>query len=594
MKIFIILNDETNGVVERLKNLDDGKTKAPYVYANLVDVKKEYNIQSQNLTFSSLYVDKDKNSFLFCEAEFQGIVCPKATDNKELKEEKSKVQKEIDDILSKLITEAKRANPKIKALFLSLKKSHDKDILDELMKNSNTRVWNFGKTFILNKCFMDSGFTLYGNNIPHEAINKFEADNKKRYFFLCDNGKLPDFMENTKQLTYKYFDVDQAELISFSKYEEGKNNTYALIQRVTNIEVSHSQEEYKNITYDGEKIADIFKGNGFSKGTGFNAEEQPPSSNEQPPIVYTTFKLKEGGEVLKPETIGKKTFTYADPGLAGRLVKEMRQYVFEGTNLYDAIQKKLKEETWIDDKPKGFTTRYQEEPSVLSLIGREERENYLSDLLAFILLHAPSILKEFLSLGDIGAYKVYREEKNVDLLIRGEKAIIVIENKINADFNEGEKKEWDSFIKDKKDEALVKQINKEDEAVKGADSQLSKYYNLAQYYGRKAKLSDNQIYYFILCPEYKKEYYTKEKNDYKRGGAYTVKTYNELYTAMGKAELKEFSPAGKEIARDFMRTIKQFTFKQNTFYMDRACGRFVNRIQELKKTLPKKGGKGKN
>ena len=139
VKIFIILNDETNGVVERLKSLNDGETETPYVYANLVDVKKEYNIQSQNLTFSSLYVDKDKNSFLFCEAEFQGIDC--SDENKKAKEEKkSKVQKEIDDILLKLITEAKRANPKIKALFLSLKKGHDKDILDELMKNSNTRV----------------------------------------------------------------------------------------------------------------------------------------------------------------------------------------------------------------------------------------------------------------------------------------------------------------------------------------------------------------------------------------------------------------------------------------------------------------------
>lgn len=601
VKIFIILNDKTNEVVNRLKLLDDGKTETPYVYENLIDVKNKYSFQPQNVTFSSLYVDKEGNSFLFCETEFQGIDC--SDDNKKAKEgKKPKVQKDIDGILSALIKKTKEVNPKIKTLFLSLKKNHDKDILDELMKNNNTRVWNFGKTFILNKCFMDSGFTLYGNNIPHEAINKFEADaddkgKKNRYFFLCDNGKLSDFMENPHQLTYKYFDMDQAQLISFSKYEKRKNNTYAFIQRVTEIEISHSQDEYKDIKYDTVPIADIFKVNGFGKGTGFNAKKPQPSSNEQPPIVYTTFKLKEGGKVERPEKIGENTFTYAEDGLAGKLVKEMRQYVFEGTNLYDAIESKLNKETWIDDKPNDFTASYQEEPSVLGLIGREERENYLSDLLAFILLNSPSILSEFLNLRDIGAYKVYREEKNVDLLIRGENAIVVIENKINADFNEGEKKSWESFIKEAKDEEQIKDINKADSQAEGEPSQLSKYYNLAQYYAEKEKKETGKeitTHYFILCPKYKKEYYTKEKEEYKRGGEYTPKTYGELYTAMENAGLKDFSPAGQEIARDFMRTIKQFTFDQNTFYMDRACGRFVNRIQELKKTPPKKGGKGKN
>ena len=45
---------------------------------------------------------------------------------------------------------------------------------------------------------MGTKYTLFGNNISHEAINKFEADDGKRYFFLCDDGKISSF-PNMKQ-----------------------------------------------------------------------------------------------------------------------------------------------------------------------------------------------------------------------------------------------------------------------------------------------------------------------------------------------------------------------------------------------------------
>ena len=104
--------------------------------------------------------------------------------------------------------------------------------------------------------------------------------------------------------------------------------------------------------------------------------------------------------------------------------------------------------------------------------------------------------------------------------------------------------------------------------------------NISEYYARKQNL---QPIYFILCPEYKAADYEKAKDSYKRGDEYEIKTYGALSDAINRAGLSEFTPDEQEIVKDFMRTIQQYTLNQNTFYMDRACGRFVNRIEYLKK-----------
>ena len=267
----------------------------------------------------------------------------------------------------------------------------------------------------------------------------------------------------------------------------------------------------------------------------------------------------------------------------------MRQYVYEGTSLYNTLKEKLEEITWVDDTPNSFQDDYKEQTSILRLIGKEERETYLSDLLAFVLVNSPKILKKFLSIKDIGSYSVYREEKNVDLLIRGENAIVIIENKINAGFNDGEAKTWDSFIsKNDKDEKLIKEINDEDERIEGKVSQLSKYYNLARYYAKRDGVNIDNVLCVILCPKYKKADYDISKKEYKRGEQYSTKTYGDILKTIEEVGLSDFEIEEQEIARDFMRTIKQYSLDQNTFYMDRACGRFVNRIKERKKYMKTK------
>ena len=143
----------------------------------------------------------------------------------------------------------------------------DKGSIDAIMifaKMRGFKVLNYGKTLILNKCFTGTRYALFGNNISHEAINKFVADDGNRYFFLCDNGKIMPERQINKGIIesqYKMFHLENAELISFSEYESGAKKKYAFIQSATKLKVITKDEEDK-IFYNGVRVTDVFKYNG--------------------------------------------------------------------------------------------------------------------------------------------------------------------------------------------------------------------------------------------------------------------------------------------------------------------------------------------
>ena len=446
--------------------------------------------------------------------------------------------------------------------------------IDEIIgfaKEKKYNIINKGRTIILNKCFQNTGYTVYGENIAHEAINKFAADDGSRYFFLCDDGKirtktlLDDIYINSDDKNYC---IEKAELLSYSKYESGDKGRYCLTQWVDKISLVSLDDEDK-ITYKNIPARKIFKENSFTKETGFMIAQ---SSNEED-FPCVTFKTE--GQCKKPENIGDKLFQYDD--FTTPLCKMMRQFIIEGTELFKAIEKIIEDSNFINETPLSFESEFPEENSILSIIGRKERETYLSSLIAYLFQCAPKVIESFIEC-KLGNYTIYREEKNVDILVRSEDKIIIIENKINAAVNEGEKKEWDELINSKeKNTELIKEINKliPDDLK---PSQLQKYYKLACYYARLQSLDIQDVQCFLLCPEYKKSHYDITKEKYAAGDKYTVKSYKELYEAITELNLNGLSEFKKEIAHDIKRTIAGFTQNQNTYYMDMVCGRFARRV----------------
>ena len=466
-----------------------------------------------------------------------------------------------------------------KEIYIDIKDGSIDDIIN-YAKERKFIVVNYGKTYILNKCFMGTKYTLFGNNISHEAINKFEADDGKRYFFLCDDGKISsegDYI--TPSSNYKKFLIDNAVLVSFSEYETGKKKRYAFIQKAEKLSLVSSAEE-ESVTYGGIKIKNIFKTNKFSKDKGIEGRDNTAKEDDFPCITFS------GKEILKPKDIGSHLFLYDDVNsgeCSEQLSKQsMKQYVFEGSKLFDNITKILENGDWEYDTPYNFTDKFFEEESVLSIINKENKETYMSSLIAYVIEQSHEILKNICGVEGIGEYKVYREENNVDILVKSEKDIIIIENKINANITEGEQKRWDEFINGtKKNWKLIEEINDEFPCGEGRESQLQKYYNLALYYAKEQGLSKGNVHCYILCPEYKKKYYEKERNTYKAGKMYTPISYKKLYDEITDQSIKGLQEYKQEIIHDIKRSIKMYTFLQNDYYMNKICGRFVAMVIKL-------------
>ena len=104
-------------------------------------------------------------------------------------------------------------------------------------------------------------------------------------------------------------------------------------------------------------------------------------------------------------------------------------------------------------------------------------------------------------------FKISREDNHIDILLKSDSDLIVIENKI------------DSHINGTKNSNKMKK-----------DSQLSSYYDYAESFGLNT-------HYFLLKPKYNS--ITKEEliNNYKNGDKYNIIDYEDLYEAITKTNL---------------------------------------------------------
>lgn len=119
-----------------------------------------------------------------------------------------------------------------------------------------------------------------GNNIGHEIVNFFEADDKNKYIYITPYGKFNlDYKDYIRYVLFtdatidgKYNIIAKAEVDS-CKIEKNKNK-YEYILREEYKEIHNKQA--KEIKYGGKRLYDIYKDN---------------VNNDQ--AIYVTFKIKE-------------------------------------------------------------------------------------------------------------------------------------------------------------------------------------------------------------------------------------------------------------------------------------------------------------
>lgn len=377
-------------------------------------------------------------------------------------------------------------------------------------------------------------------NLGHEVINMFQADNGNHYLYLNAYGNFgkSHFGQIGYMLLVKYNAEGMFEVIGKAEGlmdVEGADATLKQDYKAVNPSISKAQTEYiekENITYGGVPVRKIFN----------DAEQQN---------IFITYKAArlfkpnrkifigygvEADVVLtgyKQAKTSLKTYIYPEGTFAGDQKREkIEEKKLDYKKLYDLIEQ---DNLWIESKEcinDDLLKIKSREVSIFDICQIQNDENRFSYALAYFMTQPQykklwqNFFKQYrVELGD--NYTVAREEsakiedKNwnhkdkpnggrIDLLIRDDNNIIVIENKIKSDIN--------SIEGDNEGE------------------QLERYYNYISWSTQKDKSDEGKNPHFmILAPNYNQPHIKSKDME----ELYQVITYGDLYTYLdGKDEVK--------------------------------------------------------
>ena len=489
---------------------------------------------------------------------------------------------------------------------------------------SGVNFYNFGKCYILNKTFFDSDYSVFGNNIAHEAINIFKTDAGNRYFYLCKDGKLNNNYlydeNNIKKLPINYTKLEKAELINYSKVSECEKATYIMLQKVSNLKIvdvafdkERDESKYEGINYNNVNICDIFRLNSFLRKNKTTGKFEDVTEN----YPYVTFLVESENDVKKPTSV--KTFPTRDENnhvaaeFANLASSSCRQFVIEGTNLFNAIERLIgnDDNEWTSDvantlgdyiTSSNFEDDY-EENSLLKIINEETKETYFSKLLTFVFANSKEILQKYCSINDIAfpeikaITNIYNEEKNMDISLtfidsNDDEYFLVIENKIHAPFTPEGTKQLQDYFSAGKYQKIVESVNDEFESYKVGNAnkqynQLTKYHLIASVIAKDLGIDSQNVKYLILAPEYKQDYYDNEKLNYYYGNDYQVTSYKSIKEAIEEvkndqnADFQNLLEDLKDIIIQVSRSIWPYTSDSYTYYKRTMTNRFARSAKKL-------------
>lgn len=436
-----------------------------------------------------------------------------------------------------------------------------------------------GNVIVLNRMYVGD---YLSNNLGHEVINMYQADNGRHYLYLNAYGSFAEKWTSRvgSMLLVKYHSKDCVEIIGKAiglkdlyEYKNDGNNK----GESNNVINSNQIEKIKHISYGGVPLENIFAGN----------EKQE---------VYVTFeaekvyKIKEGKSIFihylpqepkngkntnsveissaPKKTELKSTCNRIDIYLANNklALASLNQFFTEGDDfniLNDIIIDKKNEykDFWVllskeDMVPKIFSNDYSHgKISLFEICQIQNDENRFSNALSYFMQctkynelwcdffnkvleidnnginNILSVTRE--ELAEIRDGKIKKKLKKelkgkiqqkikdinidggrIDLAIRTNDSLIIIENKIKSD------------------------INRVDGDCDG--KQLRRYYNYANWLVDKrnenSKDKGKKLYFILLTPEYNKPDLDEGDNflETKMKDVYKIVTYAYLHSFLDK------------------------------------------------------------
>lgn len=393
------------------------------------------------------------------------------------------------------------------------------------------------KEILLNRLYVGK---FLNENIGHEVINLFKADDDKNYVYINHTGKLG----------VGHNEIENILLVQGINYKTLKIIAKAkVVQSFWNMPDEERIKKQGQVTYDGATLKAIFN----------QGDDYPYISYEVENVFYPTqktyitidenFKQSDGNIVLLPNSNNaiKKLagqslhFFFAEEGDKSEAYKAVDDLI------NDESQWKTENETQkisVKEYKKNMKNNELEvdDFNFLKLIKKVNDELSYSNMFQYFLSKDKELFKKFMSeileVETQGDYSIGREVKNIDLLIEDEKNIIVIENKIKSGINGIRHDIYSDKIQ----------------------SQLAEYYKYAV---EKAK--DKEVKCFIFSPDYNQ----LDLQGYDKSENYTIINYSKLFEFFYNNKIDD------KYYNDFLSALKIHTFKSNYEIM---LENFITRI----------------
>ncbi|KUO64789.1 MAG: hypothetical protein APF84_02755 [Gracilibacter sp. BRH_c7a] len=414
---------------------------------------------------------------------------------------------------------------------------------------------HMSREIIINKMYVGA-YLSEGDNIGHEIINLYKADDGKNYIYLNSQGTI-ELSHGENRIT----------ILLVRKFASKTYKVLAKAEGVTILDFADSklprEERYKGqvalgLTYGGISLVDLFNENSYH------------GSLQEEKNAYTTFVAD---KVIKPKNqiyitddasvSGDNTyFIRTNKGFGKQTLREFYNENEKPDSFADLNQIIENRELWEDANTTQAISELpelQKDPyfNFLKIIRQEDNELAFSNMLAYffdINREAFSrFAREVLNIEVQTDFTIEREKRNIDLLISDKNNAVVIENKIKSSIN---------GIDDRHD-IYSDQVQ----------SQLKKYY---QFVTSDDEYRNKTASCFIFSPNYNRIDLSK----FSCGEKYTIVYYREIYNFFVENRSRY---DGVLYFDDFIKAMYKHTKDYDNDLEEEMQRRFQNTICNAKK-----------
>ena len=397
----------------------------------------------------------------------------------------------------------------------------------------------------------DGSYALQGNNIVHETVNLFQADNGKHYLYIVPGGQIP---ANKRKVDY---------VLLVRAFSKGIVQVVALAKDLT---YRYDEESNKtDVKYGGKSLIDIFEGNTENDNQYLTYEAGVLYQPRKTILIQSTVADENQSNAAEAnqsygEDVELITVKSRVRNQSMRLFLSDDDTGIKQTDYQEVLRIIQNKACWVlaDYKKVNETPSHDVTPTFMGLIGKADNEIAFSNLFSAFFKKYPEIFLAFLkkygskpcSKAFKTEFRMEREKNHIDMYVTDGIWSIIIENKIKSGIN---------GVKSCKDDngRII--------------SQLSNYIS-----GLKEKgVDEKNIECFLFQPNYIKFDLTR----FSQGEKYRRVSYLELYNLFLKFE-ENIKDEDKEYFQLFLSAMKKHTKERDTDIEERMIARFKKRISQ--------------